>query len=87
MANDEPKSKKFKHSVISEHIYDINFQEQFFNNWHNYTAVKTDNLEIIPKPFRVCKISNFLKNDELMDEVIAIIFFFRFSLRNSKKRN
>ncbi|XP_043477428.1 prolyl 3-hydroxylase OGFOD1 [Leptopilina heterotoma] len=69
MANDEPKSKKFKHSVISEHIYDINFQEQFFNNWHNYTAVKTDNLEIIPKPFRVCKISNFLKNDELMDEI------------------
>lgn len=69
MAYDEPKSKKFKRSVITEHMYSTEFQELFFKHWHNCTAVKTENLEIIPEPFRVCKISNFLKGDELMEEI------------------
>ncbi|CAL7950660.1 unnamed protein product [Xylocopa violacea] len=69
MAEEEPQVKKLKHSVISDFILSPNFQQQFFENWHNCTDVKVENLEIISKPFRVCRISNFLRSEEFMDEI------------------
>ncbi|OAD61014.1 2-oxoglutarate and iron-dependent oxygenase domain-containing protein 1 [Eufriesea mexicana] len=69
MAEEEPQLKKLKHSVISDFIYSTNFQQLFFQNWHSSTDIKIDNLEIISKPFRVCRISNFLCSEEFMDEI------------------
>ncbi|XP_053978545.1 prolyl 3-hydroxylase OGFOD1 [Hylaeus volcanicus] len=69
MAQEEPISKKLKYSVISDHVYSSNFQQLFHDHWHNFSDVKKDNLEIISKPFRICKISNFLSNEEFMDEI------------------
>ncbi|KOC66491.1 2-oxoglutarate and iron-dependent oxygenase domain-containing protein 1 [Habropoda laboriosa] len=69
MAEEGPQLKKLKHSVISDFIHSSNFQRSFLENWHNSVDIKTDNLEIISKPFRVCRISNFLCNEEFMDEI------------------
>ncbi|CAK9819524.1 Prolyl 3-hydroxylase OGFOD1 [Anthophora quadrimaculata] len=69
MAEEEPQLKKLKHSVISDFIYSQNFQKSFLENWHNHRDIKTENLEIISKPFRVCRILNFLCNEEFMDEI------------------
>lgn len=69
MAEEEPQVKKLKPSVISDFVLSAEFQQLFFENWHNFIDVKTDNLEIISKPFRVCRISNFICNEELMDEL------------------
>lgn len=69
MAQEEPKSKKLKHSVISDHIYSTDFQKLFSDHWHNFRDVKKGNLEVVSKPFRICKISNFLSNEDFMDEI------------------
>ncbi|XP_076180116.1 prolyl 3-hydroxylase sud1 [Ptiloglossa arizonensis] len=69
MAQEEPELKKLKHSVISDHVYSTNFQQLFYDNWHNYGDIKKDNLEVISKPYRMCKITNFLCNEEFMDEI------------------
>ena len=69
MAQEEPEAKKLKHSVISGHVYSSDFQRLFYDHWHNISDAKKGKLEVISKPFRMCKISNFLCNDELMDEI------------------
>lgn len=69
MAQEEPDIKKLKHSIISNHVYSPEFQKLFCEHWHNYNNFKKDNLEVISKPFRMCKISNFLTNEDLMDEI------------------
>lgn len=65
----EPKVKKSKHSILSEHLYEPSFQETFCKNWRNQTFNKVNNLEVIANPFRVCRISNFIKNEEIMEEI------------------
>ncbi|KAK9302116.1 hypothetical protein QLX08_005731 [Tetragonisca angustula] len=69
MAEREPQQKRKKQSVISDFVYSTKFQKLFSEHWHNRTDIKTDNLEIISKPFRVCRISNFICSEELMDEI------------------
>ncbi|XP_017887076.1 prolyl 3-hydroxylase OGFOD1 [Ceratina calcarata] len=69
MAEEEPQEKKFKHSVISDFILSAEFQQIFREHWHNFTDIKTDDLEIISKPFRVCRISNFISSEEVMEEI------------------
>jgi len=54
--------------LFSEHIYDIKFQEEFKKHWHSQGDFKSANLEIISKPFKVCKISNFLR-DEILENL------------------
>lgn len=65
----EPKVKKSKHSILSEHLCEPSFEETFCKHWHNNTYTKNNNLEVLAKPFRVCKISNFIENEEIMDEI------------------
>lgn len=69
MEQGEPECKRFKHSIISEHMCQPAFQELFHKHWNRHTAVKTGDLEVIVEPFRICRISNFLKNEEFMDEI------------------
>ncbi|XP_031784915.1 prolyl 3-hydroxylase OGFOD1 [Nasonia vitripennis] len=69
MEQGEPATKRVKHSIISEHIYQPEFQEIFSKHWHDRSSIKTLNLEVIAEPFRVCKISNFIKNEEFMDDI------------------
>ena len=65
----EPETKKFKHSIISEHMFESEFQEIFCKHWHERTPIKTPEIEVIAEPFRVCRITNFLKDEEFMDEI------------------
>ena len=69
MAQVEPKEKKRKHSIISDFMYSTDFQRLFSEHWCNLKETKMNNLEIITKPFRICKITNFLSNEEFMDEI------------------
>lgn len=69
MAQVEPKQKKLKHSIISDFVYSADFQRLFSEHWCNLSDIKKNNLEIISKPFRICKISNFLSSEEFMDEI------------------
>ncbi|XP_012270261.1 prolyl 3-hydroxylase OGFOD1 [Orussus abietinus] len=57
--------KKQKKTVISEHVYALEFQEEVSKHWQEGTPIKKDNLEMITEPFRVCRISNFLDNELL----------------------
>ncbi|KAI4490495.1 hypothetical protein M0804_003439 [Polistes exclamans] len=74
--SDEPYWKKPKCSIISDHVESEEFKTLVTNNWCNYNEIKTDQFEIITKPFRVCKISNFLDNKQflkkLKDELAGI---------------
>ncbi|XP_043597420.1 prolyl 3-hydroxylase OGFOD1 isoform X1 [Bombus pyrosoma] len=69
MAEKGPQVKKLKQSIISDFIFSSDFQQLFFENWHNCTDQKIENLEIISKPFKVCRISNFICSEEFMDEI------------------
>lgn len=69
MAQEEPEAKKAKHSVISDRVYSPDFQQLFYDHWHNSKDINRDNLQVISKPFKVCKISNFLCNEDFMDEI------------------
>ncbi|GAB1863708.1 uS12 prolyl 3-hydroxylase [Camponotus japonicus] len=55
--------------LFSEHIYSAKFQEEFKKYWHSQTDFKNVNLEIISKPFRICRISNFLKNERFIENL------------------
>lgn len=56
-------------SLFSEHIYSTKFQEEFKKYWHSQTDFKGLNFEIISKPFKVCRISNFLKNERFIENL------------------
>lgn len=72
MSDEEPKSKRsrlsFK-SIFSDHFLSSELQDIFRKHWSNHMSVKTENLEIISEPFRVCRISNFLKSEVFLDEL------------------
>lgn len=55
--------------LFSEHIYSAKFQEEFKKYWYSQTDFKNVNFEIISKPFRVCRISNFLKNERFIENL------------------
>ncbi|KYN42296.1 2-oxoglutarate and iron-dependent oxygenase domain-containing protein 1 [Trachymyrmex septentrionalis] len=55
--------------LFSEHIYDTKFQEEFKKHWHSQGDFKSANLEIISKPFKVCKISNFLRDEKILENL------------------
>lgn len=55
--------------LFSEHVYSAKFQEEFKKYWHSQTDFKNVNLEIISKPFRICRISNFLKNERFIENL------------------
>ncbi|KAK2584812.1 hypothetical protein KPH14_007125 [Odynerus spinipes] len=67
LAEEEPMPKRLRHCVISDHVYNEEFEELLHGNWCNYRDIKSGNLEVISKPFRVCKISNFLASEEFID--------------------
>lgn len=69
MAEDEPKRKKLNPSILSDPITTEDFQSLFRTHWQTSTPLKTHTLEVITYPFRVGKISNFLKRIEFLEEL------------------
>jgi len=68
-------------NLFSEHIYNSNFQEELKKHWNSKDNFENSMFEIISKPFKVCKISNFLKKDfleNLKKEVINCTFLFQY---------
>ncbi|XP_050454828.1 prolyl 3-hydroxylase OGFOD1 [Cataglyphis hispanica] len=55
--------------LFSEHIYSTKFQEEFKKYWHSQSDFKNVDFEIISKPFRICRISNFLKNERFIENL------------------
>ncbi|KAL0122860.1 hypothetical protein PUN28_007500 [Cardiocondyla obscurior] len=56
-------------TLFSEHINSTEFQEEFKKYWHSQSDFKNSNLEIISKPFKVCRISNFLKDETIIENL------------------
>lgn len=55
--------------LFSKHIYSVKFQEEFRKHWHSQSDFKSINLEIISKPFKVCRISNFLRDEKIIENL------------------
>jgi len=55
--------------LFSEHIYSTQFQEEFKKHWHSQSNFESANLEIISKPFKVCRISNFLRDKKIIENL------------------
>ncbi|KYN04103.1 PREDICTED: prolyl 3-hydroxylase OGFOD1 [Cyphomyrmex costatus] len=55
--------------LFSEHIYSTKFQEEFKKHWHSHRDFMDANLEIISKPFKVCRISNFLRDKKILENL------------------
>lgn len=55
--------------LFSKHIYSVEFQEEFKKHWHSQSNFKSANLEIISKPFKVCRISNFLRDKTFIENL------------------
>lgn len=55
--------------LFSEHINSTKFQEEFKKYWHSQSDFKSTNLEIISKPFKVCRISNFLRDEKIIENL------------------
>jgi len=69
-------------NLFSEHICNNSFQENFKKHWDSDDDFKNSMFEIISKPFKICKISNFLKKDfleNLKKEVTKCEFMFQCS--------
>lgn len=56
--------------LFSEHIFATSFQEEFKKHWDSQSDCKNTNLEVISKPFRVCRISNFIKEKKFLKNLI-----------------
>ncbi|XP_011301069.1 prolyl 3-hydroxylase OGFOD1-like [Fopius arisanus] len=69
MTENEPKSKKFRASILNESMNSIAIQFLFKSWWHSYSPCKATALEVIVFPFRVCKISNFLKCEKFLENL------------------
>ncbi|CAD6222646.1 GSCOCG00001069001-RA-CDS [Cotesia congregata] len=69
MNNEEPALKKARQSILSNHVESVELQDIFRKHWSNHMSFKSDELEIISEPFRVCKISNFIKNQQFMEDL------------------
>lgn len=59
-------NKKLKSSIISDHVESEELQKLFVGHWRSSKPVKTDLIEIITSPFKICKLSNLLKNETLI---------------------
>ncbi|KAL7286175.1 hypothetical protein TKK_0019544 [Trichogramma kaykai] len=66
-----PEAKRRKCRIISDHFYDPDFQKEIFSSWNTDNPIKNERLEIITKPFKVCKISNFLNDTDFLDQIKA----------------
>lgn len=55
--------------LFSEHIYSTKFQEEFKKYWHSQSDFENVDFEIISKPFKICRISNFLKNERFIENL------------------
>ncbi|XP_046743002.1 prolyl 3-hydroxylase OGFOD1 [Diprion similis] len=65
----EPVAKRFKSSIISKHVESTEFQKLFADHWHGSKPVKTDTIEIITEPYRICKISNVLAENTFVSKI------------------
>ncbi|XP_015521815.2 prolyl 3-hydroxylase OGFOD1 [Neodiprion lecontei] len=65
----EPVAKRFKSSIISQHVGSMEFQKIFSNHWHGSKPVKTDRIEIITEPYRICKISDVLAENTFISKL------------------
>lgn len=68
MADDEPRAKKSRTSILSDHVLGEKFQDIFHKHWSNQMSIEGSNMQIYAEPFRVAKISNFIANEEFMEE-------------------
>lgn len=69
MARVEIRPEEPKYNLASDHVFSTDLQKTFIKYWHTSRDFKDTNLEVISKPFRVCRISNFLKNKEIIEQV------------------
>lgn len=67
MADTEPHSSK--RSLLSEHVISSEFQKTFSDHWHSFCDLKDTDIEVISKPFRICRISNFLRDKQFLEMV------------------
>ncbi|XP_066588196.1 prolyl 3-hydroxylase OGFOD1 [Prorops nasuta] len=67
--DEEPLYKKVKYSILSEHVFSDELEELLTEHWHNNTSVKTPNIEVVGKPFKVVKISNLFNSENFIDEI------------------
>ncbi|XP_012252012.2 prolyl 3-hydroxylase OGFOD1 [Athalia rosae] len=65
----EPSTKRMKSSIISDHVESLEFKKLFVKHWLNLEPVKTKDIEIITDPYRICKISNFLRDDDFISQI------------------
>lgn len=54
-------------SLFSEHIFSTKFQEEFKKYWNSQSDFQNADFEVISKPFKICRISNFLKNERFIE--------------------
>lgn len=69
MADTDSEPQAIKDSFLSEHVISNEVQETFSEHWHNFRDFKGAGMEVISKPFRICRISNFLRNTEFLEKV------------------
>ncbi|XP_014486989.1 PREDICTED: prolyl 3-hydroxylase OGFOD1 [Dinoponera quadriceps] len=58
-----------EHSLLSKHVICSKFQETFSKHWHSFSDLKTTDIEFMTKPFRICKISNFVRDEDFLQKV------------------
>ncbi|KAL2725954.1 prolyl 3-hydroxylase OGFOD1 isoform X1 [Vespula maculifrons] len=51
--DEEPMNKRLRHRIISDHIYNEEFEDLVTKNWSCHNEIKNDNLEVISTPFRI----------------------------------
>lgn len=56
-------------NLFSEHVCSSSFQEEFKRHWSSQDDFKCPKFEIISKPFKICRIPNFLKNEEFLENL------------------
>ncbi|XP_011335377.1 prolyl 3-hydroxylase OGFOD1 isoform X2 [Ooceraea biroi] len=56
-------------NLFSEHVYSSSFQEEFRKHWNSPDGFKSPKFEIISSPFKICRIPNFLKNVEFLENL------------------
>lgn len=56
-------------TLFSKHLNNTKFQKKFRKHWHSQSDFKSANLEIISKPFKVCRISNFLRDETIIENL------------------
>lgn len=69
MTDMDTESQTIKHSYLSKHVICNELQKTFSDRWQSFRDWTDTGIEIITKPFRICKISNFLRNKEFLEKV------------------